>query len=509
METPRRSLIPSIFAEYGLNDFQGIPNVAFLSARNLTPAHCKFLQRMIGLTEDEIRTGIHRQVAYQTAMRGALRDPKNHEEKRIFVPDLGTAEWLQSLFPGAKLRKLETDFDKLGLALKRGRTKVYNSPTERKRASRERQKLKEKRNNEINELRVSVVPTECELQSIKIHQSGHELSIYTNSNFVTGFTKEFRGSLLQNTYSEKSFDCYVTKTIGDFEKELEEASSEKYDKNEGNFLACPSAFDPDKVPDTERGLGNVVFANGIWLDFDGGDLKPLRLSKIFPTLRMTIFSSFSSIEALPRFRVYIPTDNVMSAKQYQVITKELVETITAAGFYREKSKGRSKLHGLDMGKLHAASLFYFPCQPKDPSGAYFKVFKGKGREPLNVQEWIEKYIAAEEANMFVEQEANTFIETPLGDTQFGSQETYALVPLAGSGVDQDAVERACSDWQQCPPGEGNHEFFRLGLKLAGAGCDHSEIMSILKEQARYARSPDERLNQVPSILKSLQTYIKG
>ncbi len=121
-------------APHGLNDFQGIPNVAFLSARNLTPAHCKFLQRMIGLTEDEIRTGIHRQVAYQTVMRGALRDPKNHEEKRIFVPDLGTAEWLQSLFPGAKLRKLETDFDKLGLSAKRGRKRVYGSDAERKRA---------------------------------------------------------------------------------------------------------------------------------------------------------------------------------------------------------------------------------------------------------------------------------------------------------------------------------------------------------------------------------------
>ena len=303
-------------APHGLNDFLHIPDVAFLPARNLTPAHCKFLQRMIGLTEDEIRTAIHRQVAYQTVMRGALRDPKNHEAKRVFVPDLGTAEWLLSLFPGAKLRKLETDFDKLGLSKKRGRTKVYNSATERKRASRERQKLKEKKIKEINELRNLVVPTELELQSIKIHQDGHDMSIYTNSNFVTWFTNEFRSTLFHNKYSEKPFDCYVTKTIGDFEKELEEAfTSEKYDRKEDNFLICPSAFDPDKVPDTERGRGNVVFASGIWLDFDIGDLKPLRLSKLFPMLRMTIFSSFSSTGELPRFRVYIPTDNVMSSRR--------------------------------------------------------------------------------------------------------------------------------------------------------------------------------------------------
>jgi hypothetical protein len=76
-----------------LNSFQHIANVEFLSARNLTPAHGKFAEPTIGLTENEIRTAIHRQVAYQTVMRGALRDTENHEAKRIFVPDLGTAEW--------------------------------------------------------------------------------------------------------------------------------------------------------------------------------------------------------------------------------------------------------------------------------------------------------------------------------------------------------------------------------------------------------------------------------
>ncbi len=84
---------------HGLNNFQHVQNVAFLPARNLTPSYCTCLERTMGLTEDDIRTAIHRQAAYQTVMRGSLRDPENHEAKRIFVPDLGTAEWLQSLFP--------------------------------------------------------------------------------------------------------------------------------------------------------------------------------------------------------------------------------------------------------------------------------------------------------------------------------------------------------------------------------------------------------------------------
>jgi hypothetical protein len=130
-------------APHGLNSFQEIQDVAFLPARNLSSAHCKFLEHMMGLTGDDIRTAIHRQVAYQTVMRGALRDPENHQQKRIFVPDRGTAEWLQSLFPGANLRRLDTDFDKLGLSRKRGRKRIYNSDTERKRASREKQKKEE------------------------------------------------------------------------------------------------------------------------------------------------------------------------------------------------------------------------------------------------------------------------------------------------------------------------------------------------------------------------------
>src|ERR1700751_5511100 len=114
-----------------------------------------------------------------------------------------------------------------------------------------------------------------------------------------------------------------------------------------------------------------------------------------------------------------------------------------------------------MTKLHPVSLFYLPCQPKDPSGAYFSIFNRKPRQPLIVQDWIEKYVAEEEASLFVEEEANTFIETPIEHTQFGSQALNALLPDQGSRVDQEAIERAFSEWQQCPSGEGNHEFFIL------------------------------------------------
>ena len=91
----------------------------------------------------------------------------------------------------------------------------------------------------------------------------------------------------------------------------------------------------------------------------------MTLSKLFPELRMTIYSSFSSTKSALRYRVYVPTDKIMTVNQYKVITKELVRIITAAEFYNGKTEKQSRLHGIDTTKLHPVSLFYLPCQPRD------------------------------------------------------------------------------------------------------------------------------------------------
>jgi len=128
------------------------------------------------------------------------------------------------------------------------------------------------------------------------------MSIYTNSKCVT----EFRGSLFANKFSKRGFETYSTQSIGEFEEDLERLSGRKIDKKEDNVLICPSLFNRDKASDTDRGLDNVVFVNGVWLDFDGGDLKPPLLSKLFPNLRMTIYSSFSSSKASISFSSLYP-----------------------------------------------------------------------------------------------------------------------------------------------------------------------------------------------------------
>jgi hypothetical protein len=87
---------------------------------------------------------------------------------------------------------------------------------------------------------------------------------------------------------------------------------------------------------------------------------------------------------------------------------------------------------------------------------------------------------------------------PKGSKAEARRDGKGGLPNVGTAADQEAVERACIEWRNCPPGKGNDEFFRLGLKLTAAGCDEPEIKRILHEEAHHACSPDERFRQIPS-----------
>ena len=94
-----------------------------------------------------------------------------------------------------------------------------------------------------------------------------------------------------------------------------------------SYLICPSLFDPEKCSETSRGKGNHLLSNGIWFDVDGGDLAPAAFANLFPTLRMTIFNTFSSTKKKPRYRVYMPTTSIMSYYVYDAITHHILGEI--------------------------------------------------------------------------------------------------------------------------------------------------------------------------------------
>ena len=145
-----------------------------------------------------------------------------------------------------------------------------------------------------------------------------------------------------------------------------------------NWLISPAFFGLVDGVDTVRGLKNVLFARGVWLDFEDGDLSHAEFAKLFPRLEIVIFNTWSSTKAKPRWRAYLPISETITADVYAAITGEILKVIRDAGYplpKRDVAKPHLKAHGIDLTKLKASDLFFLPCQPNDPSGAFFKHYR--------------------------------------------------------------------------------------------------------------------------------------
>ena len=129
---------------HGLNTFQQYEAIVYLAARNLTPAQFKFFQSR-GMTAEQIRTATYYHAAYQSVMRGAIRDPDNHNPKHIIVVDRGLAHYLAGIFKGATVRKLEIGCDAQVPSQPRGRPRIHADDSARKRAFRQLQSEARKR----------------------------------------------------------------------------------------------------------------------------------------------------------------------------------------------------------------------------------------------------------------------------------------------------------------------------------------------------------------------------
>ncbi|KQZ32998.1 hypothetical protein ASD50_12890 [Mesorhizobium sp. Root552] len=241
-----------------------------------------------------------------------------------------------------------------------------------------------------------------------------------------------------------------------------------------NSLISPAYFNAKEGVNTQRGLKNVEFLRGIWLDNDGGDLEPEKLAKLFPGLEMVIFNTFSSTRAKPRYRAYIPTTTVFSVQTHNTIMNEFWSRFESA----------SADHGFDPRKKNAASLFYLPCQAADLSGNIFLEFKGGKRKPLEPREWIQKYHRK-------------------------PPEAEPSIPATDWLMDI-AIKPIKEEWRKVAniPGAGNDNFFEFALKLRSAGMDDANLKLILHQEAAYARNPEDRRRQIPSIIQSFKNYGK-
>jgi hypothetical protein len=256
----------------------------------------------------------------------------------------------------------------------------------------------------------------------------------------------------------------------------------------------PAIFDPnhpDREGNKRRGLKNIRYLRHIWLDFENGDLKPEEVAALFPLTQVVIFNTYNHTAEAPRFRVIFPTSQRLTPEAYEALWDNFAAKVRHAGYsVGNKDKQTSKnarRSGLDDSKRSAASLFYAPCQAKNPTDSFFWSYIEAPRQWLDPVLWLANSVIPFRAPF------------NLKDGSFNDQRE-----INQKKVDLAAVEKATNRWHQAPPHTGNDNFYNYALSLGSAGMSLDQIEDKLEVEAKAARSPGDRKAQIPSIIKSLQ-----
>lgn len=464
---------------HGMNSFQDFRNIAFLSALNLQPWQYRFLEGQ-GLSQDEVRTWTYRQQLYQAVMRTAIRNPADHERKRVIVPDLGTAEWLREVFPGSSIRSLGLESVQAGKACKKGRRRTHASNAAKTKA------CEEKRQREIFRRVFENIPHFVEEQFLDLETDSDSSQINSNreaDNVLTyeiPLEKEKRKSAhaaclsIWGDFSLKSFsgNAYAV-DFNDLIASLRNIHKQTVECKRENWLMSPGIFKSL----TSKTANNVEYARVIILDIDGGSLSHKMLSVIFPFVEISAFNTHSNSKSMQKWRAIIPLTRPITAIEYNQIAKAIVRIIEAKGFVSLKHAKGSKYertHGIDH-KVNASDMFYMPCQAKGGAAdSFFQHYK-KGRKAIDPDEWL--------ANHPIEIEE--FIEAGEIGAAIGDVDN---IPAVKTAIDEFMSEGT-------GPGQGDAAMYVLAMKLRSAGLSWADARPILHQCALGANSPSDRLRQ--------------
>ena len=168
---------------------------------------------------------------------------------------------------------------------------------------------------------------------------------------------------------------------------------------ESNFLMSPAIFDPNH-PDREgkkrRGLKNIRYLRHIWFDFENGELKPEEIAKLFPLNQMVIFNTYNHTADAPRFRVILPTSQRLNPEAYEAVWDNFAAKLRHAGYSvgdkDQQTSRNSPQSGLDVSKRSAASVYYAPCQAKNPADSFFHYYNEAPRQLLDPALWIDNSV---------------------------------------------------------------------------------------------------------------------
>jgi hypothetical protein len=103
----------------------------------------------------------------------------------------------------------------------------------------------------------------------------------------------------------------------------------------------------------------------------------------------------------------------------------------------------------------------------------------------------------------------TWIKNSVIHFQEGNAQKY-VEWTAARKVDQAVVEKATMIWRKSSkfPGEGDNRFFNYAISLRSAGMSLNDIEQKLLDETEFARSPKDRRDQIPSIMKTLRAPFK-
>ena len=136
------------------------------------------------------------------------------------------------------------------------------------------------------------------------------------------------------------------------------------------------------IESSVRTKENALACRGFFLDIENGDMTPEDFAEAFPDLEFFACSSWSHTPDARRYRIAIPSTQLIPPEMHSLILHTIVDRLEAAGWGDALSDG--KKHGVDLGKLHEAAMFYLPSKRPD----CFLMHIHEGRNPLDPCEWV-------------------------------------------------------------------------------------------------------------------------
>jgi hypothetical protein len=481
---------------HGMNNCTAHAVCCVFSALNPPQAHRMFLQDMCGMTEREVRRALLTQTAYQACGRGILRDPDSTGTFLLIVPDRDTAEDIAQYYPECRIEKLISDIEEP----KTGRPSKYRSDDERAAAKQEQTRISQRRRRvRKNSLYDSVISDRNGSPADVRHRLVHVLHEWAESAPETRGTSAFAYSRWLSKSDRTGQGCTIHETTADLVAELRRRQDIVRVCKEAASLICPTLFaERLTLPDHLAALGisidgpirtkvNAIGCRGLWLDIEHGDMSPEDFARVFPDLQFIAYSSWSHTPEAPRYRIAVPSTQFVPAEVQALLLHTIVDRLEAAGWC--DALGDGKKHGVDVGKLHEAAMFYLPSQRPDCFLAHF----GADRKPLDPLQWVH----------LISDDLLASPPPPASPEVFA----HACVPqdqgAVSSGCKDQLVQWATEYWRRrgCVKSKGRTQFWLLTKRLDGAGCDEEEMRSILHEQAGHATNPEERRGEIDRLLR--------